>query len=315
MKRTNIWLATTLILGGCGALEQAPLVYSSTKQMGLGVKAGAPEAPGLDVNIGFRALDIAYVPVAVAKQCGNATSCSPDYDLQRVHGRSDQSGRSRVDRDRISALRADVEEANDFIAQRSRRKFEIITQLAEAADLPKIDARIAELDGAAIAVPPRALTQEEVLELPLLKAKHARLTALNKASLQGELSKIETDVALKAEKLDTAFSQLKLLLAQRDEESGDAKEDALSVYGTFSGDAAGGQKGGGMKLGNTFSTGVAAQFIAQGLRNAAPTKAVAECIAVGNAFLESDKINQDDKAGILVAIAKACEPKEPIKKP
>lgn len=310
MKRNNIWLAATLILGGCGAMEQAPLVYSSTKQFGLGVKSGAPEAPGLDVNIGFRALDVAYVPVAVAKKCEKDAGCSPDYNLQRIQGISDQNGRSRVDKDRINALRLTINEGTENNAQRSKRKVWVNAQLAEVADLPNIDNRISALESAPPAAP-RVLTAQDEEELARLKAAKTRIAQLNKATLQNELAQLETEIRQTASSVDAAESELKVLLAQREEESGDSKTDALSVYGTFSGDAAGGSNGGGLKLGNTFSTGIAAQFIAQGLKDAAPTKAVGECIAIGQTIVDTDKIPQADKATILAAIATACDNKKP----
>ena len=41
---------------GCMPMEQAPLVYSSKQQIGVGVAAGTPDSPGLDVNIGYKGL-------------------------------------------------------------------------------------------------------------------------------------------------------------------------------------------------------------------------------------------------------------------
>lgn len=309
MKHNNIWLAATLILGGCGAMEQAPLVYSSTKQLGLGVKAGAPETPGVDVNIGFRAIDIAYVPIAVAKQCSKADGCSSDYNLQRVEGHSDQNGRSRVDRNRMSELRSIISEGMEANAQRSRRLVEIKSQLAEFANLSKTQSSIAALESAPAGVA-RVLTPTEVEQLATLKATETRVRNLPVQALNAELGTIEGQMANTAGRIDKAESELRILIAQKEEESGDTKTDALSVFGTFNGDTSGGTEGGGMKLGNTFSTGIAAQFIAQGIREAAPTKAIQDCIAVGKAAIDGGKIPQGQEAEVLKAIAKACETKE-----
>jgi hypothetical protein len=93
MSRNRGWIGVLALLGGCAPLEQAPLVYSSSKQFGIGVKSGAPDAPGLDVHIGFRALDAAYVPVAVAKQCGQGQTCSGiTYNVVPIAGMNTVSG-------------------------------------------------------------------------------------------------------------------------------------------------------------------------------------------------------------------------------
>ncbi len=63
--------ATAMLAAGCTSTKQAGLLYSSTISMGLGmeVKTADTTAP-LSINIGYKTLDVAYVPVAVMETNG-----------------------------------------------------------------------------------------------------------------------------------------------------------------------------------------------------------------------------------------------------
>ncbi len=68
-KRTIPFAA--LLLSGC-AMEQAALVYSAQISIGVGVAAATPNQPGVDLHIGYKQTDVAYVPVAVkSRSCDN----------------------------------------------------------------------------------------------------------------------------------------------------------------------------------------------------------------------------------------------------
>jgi hypothetical protein len=72
MKTSKLFAVATICAGslvGCQALPQAGLIYSSTVTAGLGLKVSASDATApVDISIGFKTADVAYVPVAVAEE-------------------------------------------------------------------------------------------------------------------------------------------------------------------------------------------------------------------------------------------------------
>jgi hypothetical protein len=308
MRLDKGWIGALALLGGCAPLEQAPLVYSSAKLFGVGVKSGAPDTPGLDVNIGFRALDTAYVPVAVAKQCGQGQTCANiSYNVVPINGTNNVNGLSSVDESQIASDSKVIEDGVKIIDERARRKAALTAQLAEINGLVTTRARVAELEGAPLATPPRTLSAQEESELVQIKAQVERVAALDAGAIGAEAAKIDADNTVTAKLVDEARERLKPLLAQRNEQTGDEKSDALSVYGTFNGDSSGNGQGATLKLGNTFSTGIAAQNITQGLRDSSPIHATQECLAATKVILDSaSAITNDQKAVIIQGIVAAC---------
>ena len=56
---------------GCASTKQAGLLYSSSVSMGLGMEVKAADATApVSITIGFKTLDVAYVPVAVMETNG-----------------------------------------------------------------------------------------------------------------------------------------------------------------------------------------------------------------------------------------------------
>ncbi|QHL91458.1 hypothetical protein GVO57_12375 [Sphingomonas changnyeongensis] len=304
MPRNKVSIALLALLGGCAAMEQAPLVYSSAKQFGLGVKSGAPDAPGLDVTIGFRALDAAYVPVAVAKQCPAGQQCSGvSYNVLPINGKSEISGLRQVDDQRIAAETRAIEEGVRAIDERARRKAALAASVAEIKLLATDQARLAALTAAAATAP---LSATEDAERVQLQARVDRVTKLDAQALGAEITRLEGENATTARQVEEARGRLRTLLAQRSEQTGDAKTDALSVYGTFNGDSSGNVDGASLRLGNTFSTGVAAQNMTQGLRESAPTRAVHECLAAIKVILDSSKVQDTAKPELVKGVIAAC---------
>lgn len=302
-----IGIAVLALAGGCAPLEQAPLVYSSTKQFGVGVKSGAPDAPGVDLNIGFRAVDAAYVPVAVAKPCPQVGTCSTaGHDIMPITGVNEVRGQSRVDRSRIEALNKIIEEGTRAIDAAAVRKTVINERIKEIATLDSLRSRVAVLAGAATEDPPRTLTASEESELVNKRSEIARISAYDAKALGDELGKIDRDNANTGAQIAKARDELTPLLAQQEIETGNNKVDALSVYGTFDGDATGEGQKASLKLGNTFSTGVAAQNVTQGVQASALTRATKECLEVTKVILADAKIPDTEKPSLIRAIASAC---------
>ena len=64
--------ATVALMAGCASTKQAGLLYSSTVSMGLGLEVKTADATApVSINIGFKTLDVAYVPVAVMESKEN----------------------------------------------------------------------------------------------------------------------------------------------------------------------------------------------------------------------------------------------------
>ncbi len=63
--------AAAALTAGCASTKQAGLLYSSSVSMGLGMEVKAADAAApVSINIGFKTLDVAYVPVAVMETNG-----------------------------------------------------------------------------------------------------------------------------------------------------------------------------------------------------------------------------------------------------
>jgi hypothetical protein len=281
------WIAAScLCVVGCAPMEQAPLVYSSKNQFGVHVTAGAPETPGLEVSIGYKGLDAAFVPVAVAKYCGNSPSpeCENEiYKMAQIVGENKAGGSVFIDQAALSALLAkinlqeqDLRRAQEAIvadealksaneAQRKRLtdlQAELSTQqgrtidAADAAEIAKRDARVAEIDADIKAI--NALEATTSID-QRISNNRASVEALSKSLALDKAARDRT-------------------LAARNASSSDDKADAYSVYGSFNGNAQGGRDGADLSLGKVFSTGIAAQNLTQGMGRAARATAGTQCL-------------------------------------
>ncbi len=88
--KTSLACFSVLLLGGCAHLEQAPLVYASKTSFGVDVSTASTENPGISMNLGYKQVDAAYVPVAVARKCNDGVAgadCSKKgYELLVISG-------------------------------------------------------------------------------------------------------------------------------------------------------------------------------------------------------------------------------------
>jgi len=292
MKRilaAAIVVAAAGLIGGCMPMSQAALVYSSKVQVGVNVAAATPENPGLELNIGVNAVDAAYVPVAVARACesGVPVDCeSSSYDLRDVRGANNESDAQTSDRAVDNARRAARELNRDI----ERLNGELVTargvvaaKTAELQQLNNTSSTIGETGatGAMGAVP----AQDEAATADAL----ARAAALRGEIKTGEeaVAALEIQLRRRNEELAAALLNQERLEELADRMSSDVKEDALSVFGSFNGDAdagannpsGGGTASAGLQFGKVFSTGVASQNLTQGIRNAARATALSDCFA------------------------------------
>ncbi|MDO9487358.1 MAG: hypothetical protein Q7J32_03215 [Sphingomonadaceae bacterium] len=303
-SRKLLCLATTGLIGACAPMEQAPLVYTSKVLVGAHVEAGTPENPGLAINLGIKGLDAAFVPVAVAKWCANGQNCQEKiYERQMVVGTSEEAIDPAL-KERLASLATRIGQIQND-TKREQDQLNDLTALIEAHERAKL--RIPELrqtvksyqteqDSAApemvtqvaenLAKAKKSLEEAEALQLPVNSDKRLQQHRDEIARLAIELT------SAKAQQVD---AQLAREVARKD-----TKNDAFSVYGSFDGNAAGDKDSAGLSLGKVFSTGIAAQNLTQGIREAAHSSSKAACIsAVDDAVARAKKANQHDLAAAL----------------
>ncbi len=99
--------AAAVLAAGCASTKQAGLIYSSTVSMGLGmdVKAADASAP-VSINIGFKTLDVAYVPVAVME-----TNAAGKENVEKIWASHTQQG-GQAEKCRIELAKIKSEKAN-----------------------------------------------------------------------------------------------------------------------------------------------------------------------------------------------------------
>ena len=79
-------ISTVSALGicGCTAIPQAGLIYSSTNVIGVGMKVSAAGADApVDISVGFKSHDFAYVPVAVGE--GKTSANGQVVEISKTH--------------------------------------------------------------------------------------------------------------------------------------------------------------------------------------------------------------------------------------
>lgn len=288
----------SILLAGCSSVDQVPLVYVSTVKVGVNVESGSAETPGAKLMIGVDATDAAYVPVAVARHCAGDTvemmrMCADHLkEITVIRGESEDL--TENDKTRIQQL---ANEANALSEK----------MVLSASDYSAALARRAEAE-ASVSAAESAKRQHD--QLTSEKAGLAEGTDFFKADQLDETKRMsdsldarrrslvlatnEVNAARQAldddkNKLRTLTSEFLTLIPKRNGSSL-GQEDALSVFGTFSGDIDGdvGQEtGSSVKLGKSFSTGVAAQHLARGVadREKVAAEKRSECVkAVTDGF-------------------------------
>lgn len=303
----GLTLSATVMVAGCYPMEQAPLVYSSKHQVGVSVSAGTAEAPGLDLSLGYKGQDIAMVPVAVAKFCETArqADCTREiYRMQVIAGGRQEPLDNRDLLNRIENLTNSVK-ANELKRSNNAKAIaDIETKLNRYDTLTGLRAQVAELTNAI----PRTADVAEAATLSGEKAaKEKEIAAFSDvATLDADKARAERAryVSLNTD-LDSAIhresSEASRLMAQLNTGVAGRRDDALSVYGTFSGQAEGRSTEAKLSAGKVFATGVAAQYLAE-------TAGTANCLAAITVL--ASKVTDNTERNKLVALAPAiCIPK------
>jgi hypothetical protein len=75
--RFAISISAPLAIAACGAVDNPPLVFTETNNIGITV-ASSPASQGGELTLGYRSLDLAVVPVTVTQADGSATNLFVD---------------------------------------------------------------------------------------------------------------------------------------------------------------------------------------------------------------------------------------------
>ncbi|HEY1043300.1 MAG TPA: hypothetical protein VGE60_05505 [Telluria sp.] len=257
-------LAVAGMAAGCAPLQQAPLVYSSKVSVGVDVSATSTETPGVGVNVGYKQIDAAYVPVAVSRKCEhqNATACTDKtYDIVALNGdSSDEAG--------DDATPAQLALKAQLMAQAAGKVNQSQNRLAEATLRYNQDKALSEK------------LEESTQALAHLKANSGDADAIgaaqsardNAAAAQSRLVSRQNELIAARQAMDEAAKEN--IAASEGYKNlsplnRNGKRDAFSVFGSFEGNTKVSgdlnKAGANIGLGKVFSTGVASQNLTQGM--------------------------------------------------
>ncbi|QYJ06494.1 hypothetical protein [Qipengyuania flava] len=278
MKRNAAGLVlAALAVTGCSSVDQVPLVYVSTAKVGVNVESGSAETPGASILIGVDLTDAAYVPVAVARKCddqtGNALSRCVDSVVQiaKIFGTSNDV--TENDREKYLGIATEARVLEEQISQADTA---YRTALSDEESRQK---ELTEAKAAKSFIESFAYDEasDDFSKLPPDAQEKYRTEKARADSLAGLETAVERSRQESGRRLQALNERRQSLLelAKKLEESVPLQNstalrqnDALSVFGTFSGDingSAGQDSGANVRLGKSFSTGVAAQNLARGV--------------------------------------------------
>ncbi|MDC8753487.1 hypothetical protein OIK40_02385 [Erythrobacter sp. sf7] len=265
-----------LTLAGCSSVDQVPLVYVSTTKVGVNVESGSAETPGASIMIGVDLTDAAYVPVAVTRNCSGDTVemmklCADNLkEITVIRGES--KALTENDKSRIKQLANDANALSEKMVGTAGNYSTALSNLAEAqSSVRAAESAKAQVD--LLTAKKEALPEgTEFIESAQLDEATRTFSDLENRKKTLAAAGDAVDAARQA--LDKDKQDLRKLtneflnLIPRESGSSLGQSDALSVFGTFTGDINGktGQEtGSSVRLGKSFSTGVAAQHLAQGV--------------------------------------------------
>jgi hypothetical protein len=302
---------TSLGLVACAPLEQAPLVYSSKNQIGVGVSAGTPDSPGLDIAIGYKGLDAAYVPVAVSKPCPKSSGCTDRQSMvEIVKGGNTILQSEKVDRSLINDFKKDVANIDVEIENNQKDILEYQNILNNIKDLAEKKTKLGQLQSTPMqnslaqpGAPPLespkpgdSSVSPEIDQLRLAILNLEKSLGSNKDKTDSML--IESKKILEKENTENTAKKVKInekireIESRLDKSSNGDKSDAFSVFGSFKGAAKGDGKSADINLGKVFSTGVAAQILTEGIGRGAELGQRAICV---EKFIASAQQLKDEK--------------------
>lgn len=335
--RNGFCVVATLALASCATLEQAPLVYSSKTSVGVDISTTSTETPGLSMSVGFKQVDAAYVPVAVAKACQtekNSAICNAALHRLEVIGGKEQLGNSPMDAkadDTAVLTEAIKQQLNNYTIAEKKYTDDSITYdeaiakktLLESAWTKKkeLNKETLELDRLKTAANGASATEED------RNAAKEQQKKVDGITLTQKESAISADIATESE-----YDQALGLANQEIQNSADQKEkskkaaedqltrfkqtkealtnrgDSYSVFGSFRGRTGVGKGSGtgaqaSVGLGKIFATGVASQKISDGLSDYYRNRGKGACYRAVAVAAVNGKVDKDVVASLLKGCA------------
>lgn len=275
-KRNLAIFSFVSMISSCAPLEQAPLVYSSKSVIGIDLSATATEQPGISVNIGYKQVDAAYVPVAVAKSCdGFSESNNPPKGQESTDdGRSKADCTNEIYKLLTIAGNNTVEDTRhesgaEMEARSFLEKFKALGASRNSALKELADAKFnkEQFDAALTAFKSSNPAYANDTQYKEMKAQH-ELAGKKFDSAEEKLKNINSEFA--------NFDVTKLLNSLDIAGLDNNKQDAYSVFGSFDAKTKAATEADsntqnvkaevGLALGKVFSTGVASQNLTEGMR-------------------------------------------------
>ncbi len=293
--------AFLVFLSACVPMEQAALTYSSKTTMGVSIAAGTADTPGLDVAIGFKEINAALVPVAVAKYCYKATAeqCQKTiYAMQLISG----GKRDEIESLPIEKRIAEINKELEYVINQQRPEITRLGELRALISLSEaVDAANVELtklgppaDNESVEVQSRRADLSETVAL--------RQTGLNVEQARAEVAQLEKLQLAHSARISTLREEQGQLTKQLGSNRNRKRDDAFSVYGKFNGNAGGHGQGASLTAGKVFATGVAAQ-------NLTEFATTAECLANVRVLVDLMPAGKDaEKAALIGSAADVCKP-------
>lgn len=299
------WIAVLGVatgLSGCVPMEQAPLTYTSKTTMGVGMSTGTTDTPGFDVTIGYKEVNVALVPVAVAKYCYKATEeqCqNAIYEMELVTGKKIDAVENSPLQRRLDELNGHLERLVGEQKTDSERLASLRSQIA-VADAATAAKR--ELDELGTASDDEAPERQSVRATLNAKIEQRRAQAdFNVANARQVAAQIEAKESALTAKAATYRQEQARLLSQLERNSNSDRYDAYSVFGKFTGNASGTEEGAGLTAGKVFATGIAAQ-------NLTEFATTADCLANIRFLADMMPEGKDaDKAALLRTAGEVCK--------
>ncbi len=303
-----VGMLVCVALSGCAPLQQAPLVYSSKVTVGMDVSATATEQPGVSVNFGYKQVDAAYVPVAVAKPCddiaGSKQGCTHStYALRKVEG-NNNVGDTSVPKNALQAAEEKINRFKQASLERDGAASEYEKAVAREKEQKSFLDGYQKNNGSVLSV---AKGKEEAARSPeeklLVNEAEAAERRVQATEAETKLARVKKD---RAEEAFAAANVAGLAEAFGLVGGENKKADAYSVFGSFDANTKARAEAGettlpkaqmALTIGKVFSTGVASQNLTEGMRTyyagagvAQVERAKAECLASGaDIFLEYRK--------------------------
>lgn len=276
--RASLLLATFLF-SGCAPLQQAPLMYTSKQVLGVDISAPTTESTGVTMNLGFKNVDAAYVPIAVSKE-GDTNS----VNLVKATFGSRDEGKGSSDELQtswINNLNAAI--LAEQTAQNNLKAADANYEVAQQYNNSISSGNTSEA---------QALAKSAAFK-SLNALKIRTFTSQNEPIPQNEIDVLKQEQANAQQKLKETTADLEQAKRKVADSLSIQREDAMSVYGSFGSSTGTDSTSINNKLGKMFSTGVAAQNLTEGIAREGQAHAagqlLAKCMEISKSLDEPTK--------------------------